>query len=173
MSNAADVEHILKTNYDNYVKGPDLRKNLGSILGNGIFIANHNYSTDEGRNWRAQRKLTSRIFTGNNFRTHFMKCFVEHGADVVELLKARVGDKHGLDAQTLFFNYTLDCIGKLGFGTDLGCLAGRDNSFAKAFARGQILVFNRFLFPFWRLPICKLFLPSERELRGCIREIDR
>jgi hypothetical protein len=71
-----------------------------------------------------QRKIAARIFTGKNFRSHFMSCFVEHGRAVQALLAKQLPTGQVVDIQDTFFRYTLDCIGKLGFGVALGCLDG-------------------------------------------------
>jgi hypothetical protein len=40
MTNDVDnVTHILKTNFDNYPKGPDIKTKFQDLLGNGIFNA--------------------------------------------------------------------------------------------------------------------------------------
>ncbi|KAL9273018.1 Cytochrome P450 94C1-like protein [Drosera capensis] len=51
-ANPANVEHILKTNFDNYPKGSPFSAILGDFLGRGIFVA-------DGENWRFQRKIAS------------------------------------------------------------------------------------------------------------------
>lgn len=43
-----DAEYILKTNFDNFPKGPKLREILGDLLGKGIFAV-------DGDPWREQR----------------------------------------------------------------------------------------------------------------------
>lgn len=35
------IKHILKTNFENYVKGPIVHKLLFDLLGNGIFNSGH------------------------------------------------------------------------------------------------------------------------------------
>ena len=137
----ADVEHMLKTNVDNYVKDAYLQTVFREILGQGVFITNHAWVADGGAIWHQQRKLTSRIFTANNFRSHFMQCFLSHGQELQALLASKVDEPKGLDMQDLFFRFTLDCFGQIGFGTSLGCLEGKKVSpFAQAFDRAQVLV---------------------------------
>lgn len=186
LCNALDIEHVLKTNVNNYVKSHELQRNLSEVLGNGIFGANHAWSRDRGLAWRTQRKLTSRIFTGNNFKNHFMQCFVKHSGQFIRVLdgKQNAEDNNAVfDVQDLFSRYTLDCIGKLGFGMDLGCLLELDSSeastaditgqaFAKNFDRAQALVFRRFLSPFWNVPVIRLFTPGEWELKRVVKRVD-
>lgn len=194
---ANDIEHILKTNVNNYVKSQFLRRNFEPMLGLGIFAENHAFTHDGGENWHIQRKLASKIFTGNNFRVFFMQCFVEHGAMFQEILEdfcsknkvsssdteetkslqnnnnnTSTNSKTEIDVQDLFFRYTLDCIGQLGFGVDLGCLAGKPIPFAKAFDRCQAITFMKFYVPIWFWPISTLLFPEKRELPGCEKVLD-
>lgn len=172
LASPQDIEHVLKTNVDNYIKSPGFQQVLQEILGSGIFGVNHAWAEDKGETWRIQRKTTSRIFTGNNFRSHFMHCFVEHGIKVQELLVQLAQTGESFDAQSMFFRYTLDCIGQLGFGIDLGCLSDKELPFASAFDRAQHLAFTRFFTVGWRLPVSWLLSPAERELRQCVDILD-
>ncbi len=54
-TNPENVEHILKTNFENYEKGPFFRDRFHDLLGNGIFNA-------DGDVWRPQRKISSNLF---------------------------------------------------------------------------------------------------------------
>ena len=88
---------------------------------------NHAFTEDGGRLWKQQRKTAARIFTARNFRDHFMACFLHNGKSLLGVLeKAAKGaedkgpDGGAIDAQDLFFRFTLDCICSLGLGVDLG-----------------------------------------------------
>jgi cytochrome P450 len=50
-----NLEYVLKTRSNNFVKGSTFRKNLGQILGGGIFAV-------DGQEWYWQRKLATHIF---------------------------------------------------------------------------------------------------------------
>jgi hypothetical protein len=56
ITHPAVLEHVLKTNMPNYVKGVPFRDNFGPLLGRGIFVS-------DGEEWRWQRKLATRIFS--------------------------------------------------------------------------------------------------------------
>ncbi|KAM7266380.1 hypothetical protein ACFE04_004277 [Oxalis oulophora] len=56
-----NVEHILQTNFSNYVKGKVLHEQLSDLLGDGIF-------TVDGDKWKQQRKLASHEFSTKNIR---------------------------------------------------------------------------------------------------------
>lgn len=59
-----NVEHLLKTNFENYIKGPEFHGAMNDLFGNGIFNAN-------GEDWKYQRKTASLIFNVKNFRDQF------------------------------------------------------------------------------------------------------
>jgi hypothetical protein len=42
------AEHILKTNFENYVKGQELHDILSELLGNGIFVS-------DGQAWQGDK----------------------------------------------------------------------------------------------------------------------
>ncbi len=50
----ADVHHILKANFENYVKGPNFLASFEPLLGNGIFNIN-------GSEWKQQRYISSTL----------------------------------------------------------------------------------------------------------------
>lgn len=56
VTNPAVLEHVLKTNFTNYIKGKAFADNIGPLLGHGIFTA-------DGEDWRWQRKLASNMFS--------------------------------------------------------------------------------------------------------------
>ncbi|KAH8086170.1 cytochrome p450 [Aureococcus anophagefferens] len=86
------------------------------------------------------------------------------------------GDSAGaVDAQELFAQYTLQSIGQIGFGVDLGALRGPEGAavaadFGDAFNAATQLSGDRFVDPLWRL---KRFLGvgSERRLADAIARV--
>jgi len=55
VTNPVCLEYILKAKLSNYEKGQVFEKNLGPLLGHGIFTA-------DGEQWLWQRKLAAHIF---------------------------------------------------------------------------------------------------------------
>jgi cytochrome P450 len=49
---------VLKTNFDNYEKGPEFFDRFYDVLGHGIFNA-------DGAKWKAQRQTAAPLFTRN------------------------------------------------------------------------------------------------------------
>jgi hypothetical protein len=134
------VEHILKTNYNNYLKYPAGHPEIFPLkvgfLRDGIFASNHGpKSADQGRMWYFQRKIASKIFTKKNFRTLFAKTFSDYSHDVINLLHASQGEV--VDWQQISMRYTMDVIGKIGFGIEFDTL--------KALCKCKFLVTKSFL----------------------------
>ncbi len=51
-----DLEHVLKTKFELYMKGPDFHETFFDMLGNGIL-------NSDGDSWKSQRKLASHMFS--------------------------------------------------------------------------------------------------------------
>ncbi|BFZ60673.1 hypothetical protein YB2330_001715 [Saitoella coloradoensis] len=73
------VEHILKTNFENYEKGLVFNSNLKALLGDGIFNV-------DGHVWKRQRKVASHIFTARAFKTVIAQVFESETNRVLDIL---------------------------------------------------------------------------------------
>ncbi|KAK9194351.1 hypothetical protein WN944_005056 [Citrus x changshan-huyou] len=117
-ANPANVEHILKTNFENYPKGQRFVTLLEDFLGRGIFIS-------EGELWKVQRKTSSYEFNTKSFRNFVMHDirFETLSRFVPTLAKA---SKNGqlVDLQDILQRYTFDNICKVAFNFDPACLGG-------------------------------------------------
>ena len=170
LADPAAVEHVLKTNVDNYVKPAVFRRNFREIFGGGVFNTNHGpHAVDGGRAWYVQRKVAAKVFTAAKFRTTFAAAFRAHGGAVLGALRRAVGRPGGLDVQDLMFRFTLESFGEIGFGVQLGCI-DKDVPFSTAFDRAQACAFSRYTRPgapelyYWSAP--------ERELRAQVAVMD-
>ncbi|URE24511.1 Cytochrome P450 [Musa troglodytarum] len=168
------VDHLLRSNFSNYVKGDRTRAALSDLLGHGIFSA-------DGHLWSLQRKTASREFT-----TRSLKSFV---SDVVRFqLRDRLlprlsvaSDEGGtVDLQDLLRRFAFDNICTIAFGTDPASLrpgsgvGAEDHSFFDAFDAAVEISSARMFAPLqlvWKL---KRFLNvgSERKLRNVMKTID-
>lgn len=169
-ANPAVVQHILKTNFPCYHKGPTLHRALGDFLGNGIFSA-------DGDNWKFQRKISS-----NEFNTRSLRKFVETVVDeelsnrLLPILSEASLNKTTLsNFQDILQRFTFDNICKIAFGFDPEYLLPSlpETAFAKAFDDGTRISSERFnaAFPlFWK---AKKFLNvgSEKRLKEAIAEV--
>ncbi|ORX61455.1 cytochrome P450 [Hesseltinella vesiculosa] len=145
----ANIEHVLKTNFENYVKGPKFNASTEHILGHGIFNAN-------GEQWRWQRKAASLIFNVKNFRDHFTDVFVKEMHIMCGVFDDAVKTNKIVDLHDMMFRFTLDSFVYLGFGVDIKSLTqGNKVPFAASFDELQLLAFEKFINPF--LPMQQAF----------------
>ncbi|KAI3944104.1 hypothetical protein MKW92_037306 [Papaver armeniacum] len=167
ISEPANVEHVLKTNFNNYPKGEAFHELMEGFLGDGIF-------NSDGEMWRQQRKIASFEFASRNLRNFSTTVFREYALILSGILhQASICGKE-IDMQELFMRMTLDSICKVGFGVEIGTLAHElpdDNRFAKAFECAISNVMLRFFNPLWRIK--RFFnVGSEALLAQSIQVID-
>lgn len=137
------VEHVLKTNFDNYVKGAWFRYRLTDLLGDGIFNV-------DGHKWSAQRKISSHMFTQNQFKNHIWNVIGNNCDKLVKLLRSTPEGKV-VDVFNVMNRFTLDTIGQVGFARDIGSLDNPESPFLKSFDRAQQISVLRFIMPFWQV----------------------
>ncbi|GAB2293393.1 hypothetical protein Dimus_027592 [Dionaea muscipula] len=91
-SDPANVEYILKTNFDNYGKGLRNYKNLSDLLGDGIF-------TVDGDKWRHQRKISSYEFSKKVLRDYSSVAFCENSAKLANVVAGAANSNQIFDIQ--------------------------------------------------------------------------
>jgi cytochrome P450 len=167
-----DVEHILKTKFENYHISVGLRgDNLRDFLGDGIFNA-------DGHMWLLQRKLAAREFSANRFRTFMSEVFHRAALKLTRVLESEVnaapkGQRAVVDMHQWFFTLTLDAFSEIAFGLDLGGLDGKPQPFIQAFDKCQAQCFNRCEkhSGIWKL-MKLLNLGPERDMKKALKVID-
>ncbi|KAI8150422.1 cytochrome P450 [Fennellomyces sp. T-0311] len=165
-----NIEHVLKTNFSNYVKGSNFLKWTGDLFGHGIFAAN-------GEQWRYQRKSASLIFNVLNFRDHFTEVFVnELGAMSRFILDEKVTTGEPIDFYDAVYKFTLQSFVIIGFGKNLQILESKDANipFAESFDICQWNCAQRFFDPFndLRRKIQSILHPSQPTIEDHIKIID-
>ncbi|KAI3444527.1 hypothetical protein Pfo_001192 [Paulownia fortunei] len=144
-----NLEHILKTRFDNYPKGPTWQAVFHDLLGQGIF-------NSDGDTWLFQRKTAALEFTTRTLR-QAMARWVNRAIKnrFCPILKVAQLEAKPVDLQDLLLRLTFDNICGLAFGKDPQTLAAGlpDNSFASAFDRATEASLQRFIFPevIWKL----------------------
>ncbi|KAM0788869.1 hypothetical protein ACM66B_002954 [Microbotryomycetes sp. NB124-2] len=141
------IEHVQKTNFQNYGKGQSFHENVKDILGDGIFAV-------DGPKWHAQRKATSRVFTGTAFRGVISQSLNSSLAKMVKILERHSASGQPFALDTLFFAFTLDSFAEMAFGLSIGALNPDSDApipFAEAFDEAQGLLDRRFLDPTWKI----------------------
>ncbi|KAM4105217.1 hypothetical protein ACJW30_06G215300 [Castanea mollissima] len=144
-----NLEHILKTRFANYPKGPTWQAVFHDLLGDGIF-------NSDGDTWRFQRKTAALEFTTRTLRqamARWVNRAIKERLCVV--LKTAQLEAKPVDIQDLMLRLTFDNICGLAFGKDPEtCAPGLpENGFASAFDRATEASLQRFIFPevLWRL----------------------
>ncbi|PKC16654.1 cytochrome P450 [Rhizophagus irregularis] len=158
VNNPECLEHVMKANFEGYVKGDKLYKILYDLLGDGIF-------NTSGDNWKMQRKLFSQLFNVRNFREIICVVFEEQTKIFLKIMEKKVNSGEIFDLQELFYRFTLDSFGKIIFGLDFKCLTNTDSpvKFAQSFDFVQGALGKRLQNSFWN--ITELFTEEGRKLR--------
>lgn len=168
-ANPSVVQHILKSHFPLYHKGPTLHRSLGDFLGNGIF-------NSDGPTWKFQRQLSSHQFNARSLRK-----FVETVVDteltnrLLPILSSAAASSAVLDFQDLLQRFTFDNICRIAFGFDPSYLLPSlpDTKFARAFEESTKLSSERFnaAIPLvWKIKKL-LNIGSEKRLRIAISEV--
>ncbi|CAF1891837.1 cytochrome P450 86A1-like [Brassica napus] len=144
-----NVEHILKTRFDNYPKGPMWRAAFHDLLGQGIF-------NSDGDTWLMQRKTAALEFTTRTLRQAMARWV--NGTIKNRLwfiLDRAVKDSKPVDLQDLFLRLTFDNICGLTFGKDPETLSPDlpENPFSVAFDTATEATLKRLLYTgfLWRI----------------------
>ncbi|KAK2991365.1 hypothetical protein RJ640_024038, partial [Escallonia rubra] len=142
-----NIEHILKTNFENYAKGQYNQDIVTDLFGEGIFVV-------DGVKWRQQRKLASFEFSTRVLRDFSCTVFRKNAGKLARTISEFTVANRVFDIQDLLMKCTLDSIFKVGFGVDLNCLEGSSkegSAFIKAFDDSNALIYWRYVDPFWKL----------------------
>ncbi|RCH94663.1 hypothetical protein CU097_002244 [Rhizopus azygosporus] len=164
-----NVEHVLKNNFENYIKGPEFHGAMNDLFGNGIFNAN-------GEHWKYQRKTASHIFNVKNFRDHFTDVFIKE----IDYMSKHIWDKAAdsgtvVDFHDVMFKFTLDSFILIGFGVQLNALGSTERvPFAVAFDEAQKSTFQRFVNPIWPITerIMRVTMPWKKTMKDHLAVVD-
>ncbi|KAK9159019.1 hypothetical protein Scep_005593 [Stephania cephalantha] len=147
--NPKNIEHVLRTRFDNYPKGPNWQAAFHDLLGQGIF-------NSDGDTWLIQRKTAALEFTTRTLR-QAMARWVTRTVKLRfwAILDKAAHEKSPVDLQDLLLRLTFDNICGLTFGRDPETLSLGlpDNPFATAFDHATEAMLQRLLYPdfLWRL----------------------
>ncbi|KAL8495219.1 hypothetical protein ACS0TY_019395 [Phlomoides rotata] len=164
-----NLEHILKTRFDNYPKGPTWQAVFHDLLGQGIF-------NSDGDTWLFQRKTAALEFTTRTLRQAMARWVNRAIKDrFCPILKSAQLEAKPVDLQDLLLRLTFDNICGLAFGKDPQTLAVGlpQNSFASAFDRATEASLQRFILPevMWKLKKW-LRLGMEVSLSRSLEQVD-
>lgn len=167
-ANPANVEHIIKSNFDNFPKGSRFRSILLDFLGNGIF-------NSDGHQWKVQRKTASFEFNTRSLRNFVVENVQqETSTRLLPLLKRAADSEQVIDIQDVLERYAFDNVCKVAFNEDPSCLADADlPGFADAFRDAAELSVGRFRYAIpglWKIKKL-LGIGSERRLKEAIATV--
>lgn len=110
LNDPASLEHILNTNFNNYVKGSFFSDRMTEMFGRGIFNV-------DGKQWYMERKIASKIFTSNRFKFMFESAFPQTMAKF--LARIDTLSSQPIDIHKMLHQYFLDSFAKVAFGVIL------------------------------------------------------
>ncbi|KAL7173907.1 hypothetical protein ACSBR2_033212 [Camellia fascicularis] len=170
-ANPENVEHILKTRFENYPKGKSFSAILGDLLGKGIFNV-------DGDSWKFQRKMASLELGSVSIRSYaFEIVSSEIQTRLIPLLSSHAAQKGNiLDLQDVFRRFSFDNICRFSFGLDPGCLQLMlsISDFDKAFDLAAKLSAERAMAAsplIWKLKRA-LNVGTEKKLKQAIQIVD-
>lgn len=144
-----NIEHVLRTRFDNYPKGPTWQTAFHDLLGQGIF-------NSDGDTWLIQRKTAALEFTTRTLR-QAMARWVSRTIKtrLWRILEKASFENTPVDLQDLLLRLTFDNICGLTFGKDPETLSLDlpENPFSTAFDSATEATLQRLLYPgfLWRL----------------------
>ena len=168
-SDPRNIEHLLKTKFPNFPKGPFFRDTVRDLLGNGIFSA-------DDETWQRQRKTASIEFHSAKFRQLTTESLLElvHSR-LLPVLENSIKQSLTIDLQDILLRLTFDNVCMIAFGVDPGCLRPGlpEIPFAKAFEDATEATVLRFVTPTCIWKIMRYFnLGMEKKLKDSIKEVD-
>ncbi|WJX92296.1 hypothetical protein P8452_73955 [Trifolium repens] len=141
-ANPDNIQHILKTKFENYPKGERFISLLHDFLGNGIF-------NSDGDLWKLQRKTASYEFNTKSLRNFIVEnVTVETQTRLIPILSKATENNQILDLQNLLERFAFDNVCKLAFNVDPGCLGGdftAGAAFMHAFEEAAMISSGRFM----------------------------
>ncbi|KAA0053903.1 cytochrome P450 94A1-like [Cucumis melo var. makuwa] len=171
-ANPLVVEHILKTQFENYPKGERFISLLEDFLGRGIF-------NSDGEIWKVQRKTASYEFNTKSLRNFVMENVrVEIQSRLLPIFGKACETERILDLQDVLERFAFDNVCKLAFNYDPACLGGDGTAateFMRAFEHAATLSSGRFMYAFpGSYKVKKFFnIGSEKTLKESIAVVHK
>jgi cytochrome P450 len=119
-----NIKAILATQFKDYGKGEEFRKDWYAFLGNSIF-------TTDGELWHNSRQLIRPQFVKD--RLSDIEIFEEHA----QVLMSKMGQGQEIDTLDLMFRFTLDAATHFLLGCSADSLLNPQTLFADAFGNAQ------------------------------------
>ncbi|KAK2641059.1 hypothetical protein Ddye_022822 [Dipteronia dyeriana] len=165
-ANPINIEHLLRANFQNYIKGSRYHNVLNELLGQGIF------NVDE-QAWILQRKIASHEFNTKSLK-HFISDVVKSEITnrLMPFLSKACNDNMVIDLQQVLQNFTFNNICNVAFGVDPPYL--QNSSFVKAFDDAVEICSSRFMSPIpavWKMKRV-MNIGSEKRFKEAVKVIN-
>ncbi|PLW13866.1 hypothetical protein PCASD_19708 [Puccinia coronata f. sp. avenae] len=137
------IEHVQKTNFQNYVKGSLFQEVMSDVFGQGIFVT-------DGAAWKTTRQTTARIFNANNFNNIITPAVHKTLESFMQVLTFHSETQTSVEMDSLLHQFTLESFVKMTFSQDMGSLkpglsGQHEEPFAEAFDYVQKQLDLRFI----------------------------
>ncbi|MCO5588871.1 hypothetical protein L7F22_042831 [Adiantum nelumboides] len=146
-TNPRNVEHMLKTNFDNYGKGKFAHDVQEEVFGDGIFSV-------DGKEWKRQRKIASYEFASKHLKEFGELAFIENAIKLVKFLIHQCRGECTVEMQDVFLRLLFDSFCKVGFGLEMSTLQktppAEQLAFVNAFDYCNYMMFFRYVDPLWK-----------------------
>ncbi|CAI5737721.1 unnamed protein product [Peronospora destructor] len=143
LSTPEAFEDVLKTQFDNFPKGPKKAEFLRELNGEGIFAVDH-------EKWYHQRKTASNLFTMQALRETMTSTIQRHLVVLERIFRRAAETNDTVDVFQQLSRFTMDAFADIGFGIEMNCLGSDiDPPFQKSFDRTLQLLVLRVSRPSW------------------------
>ncbi|OWZ19255.1 Cytochrome P450 [Phytophthora megakarya] len=167
-ANPEHYEHVMKTQYDNFLKGDHIYELLVDLLGDSILIV-------EGDEWKFHRRVFVNLFSSRALREHMAPIIQKHVRVLQQVLLGAAKTKKPVDMFTNSGRFTLDAFGEIAFGFNMSTLTLKhEHPFERAFVDAQHIVAARLVVPTWYWKLKRwLNVGSEKHLREALTTVDQ
>ncbi|POM60381.1 Cytochrome p450 [Phytophthora palmivora] len=167
-ANPEHYEHVMKTQYDNFLKGDHIYELLVDLLGDSILIV-------EGEEWKFHRRVFVNLFSSRALREHMAPIIQKHVRVLQRVLLNAAKTEKPVDMFTYSGRFTLDAFGEIAFGFNMSTLTlQHEHPFERAFVDAQHIVAARLVVPTWYWKLKRwLNVGSEKHLREALTTVDQ
>ncbi|KAL3673333.1 hypothetical protein V7S43_001049 [Phytophthora oleae] len=167
-ANPEHYEHVMKTQYDNFIKGDHIYDLLVDLLGDSILIV-------EGEEWKFHRRVFVKLFSSRALREHMAPIIQKHVRVLQRVLMNATKNSQPVDMLTYSGRFTLDAFGEIAFGFNMSTLTlEHEHPFERAFVDSQHIVAARLVVPTWYWKLKRwLNMGSEKRLREALTTVDQ
>ncbi|ETO65743.1 hypothetical protein F444_16994 [Phytophthora nicotianae P1976] len=167
-ANPEHYEHVMKTQYDNFLKGDHIYDLLVDLLGDSILIV-------EGEEWKFHRRVFVNLFSSRALREHMAPIIQKHVRVLQHVLAEATRTDEPIDMFTYSGRFTLDAFGEIAFGFNMSTLTlQHEHPFERAFVDAQHIVAARLVVPTWYWKLKRwLNVGTEKRLREALGTVDQ